>query len=51
MVDAAVDHGGGLDVLISNAGNMYRGAIDELDAAMRDVDVVHRTRQALLGRS
>lgn len=31
MVDAAVDHGGGLDVLLSNAGNMYRGPIDQLD--------------------
>ncbi len=31
MVDAAVEHGGGLDVLLSNAGNMYRGPIDELD--------------------
>ena len=32
MVDAAVAHGGGLDGLINNAGNMYRGAIDALDA-------------------
>ena len=31
MIEAAVAHGGGLDALISNAGNMYRGAIDELD--------------------
>ena len=32
MIDAAVAHGGGkLDALLSNAGNMYRGAIDELD--------------------
>ena len=32
MVDAAVRHGGGrLDVLISNAGNMYRGPIDTLE--------------------
>ena len=31
MVDAAVEHGGGLDVLLSNAGNMYRGPIDQLD--------------------
>lgn len=32
MADAAVSHGGGrLDVLINNAGNMYRGPIDELD--------------------
>jgi 3-oxoacyl-[acyl-carrier protein] reductase len=33
MVDAAVDHGGRLDVLVNAAGNMYRGAIDELDEA------------------
>jgi len=31
MVDVAVEHGGGLDVLLSNAGNMYRGPIDQLD--------------------
>lgn len=31
MVDTAVQHGGGLDVLLSNAGNMYRGPIDQLD--------------------
>ena len=31
LVDAAVAHGGGLDALINNAGNMYRGTIDALD--------------------
>ena len=32
MVDAAVDHGDGrLDVVVNNAGNMYRGALAELD--------------------
>ena len=32
MVAAAVEHGGGrLDVLVSNAGNMYRGPIDQLE--------------------
>jgi 3-oxoacyl-[acyl-carrier protein] reductase len=32
MINAAVEHGGGrLDTLISNAGNMYRGSIEELD--------------------
>lgn len=32
MIDAAVEHGGGkLDALLSNAGNMYRGPIDQLD--------------------
>jgi NAD(P)-dependent dehydrogenase (short-subunit alcohol dehydrogenase family) len=32
MVDAAVVHGGGrLDTLVNNAGNMYRGALAELD--------------------
>lgn len=31
MVAAAVEHGGGrLDVLVNNAGNMYRGTLDEL---------------------
>jgi 3-oxoacyl-[acyl-carrier protein] reductase len=31
MVAAAVAHGGGLDALINNAGNMYRGAVTELE--------------------
>ena len=32
MVDAAVDHGGDrLDVLVSNAGNMYRGPVETLE--------------------
>ncbi|MGI9598430.1 MAG: SDR family NAD(P)-dependent oxidoreductase [Acidimicrobiales bacterium] len=32
MVDAAIEHGGGrLDGLVSNAANMYRGPVDELD--------------------
>jgi 3-oxoacyl-[acyl-carrier protein] reductase len=33
MVGAAVEHGGGLDVLVNNAGNMYRGPLAELDEA------------------
>jgi NAD(P)-dependent dehydrogenase (short-subunit alcohol dehydrogenase family) len=39
MVAAAVDHGGGrLDVLVNNAGNMYRGPLAELDEqALLDV--------------
>ena len=31
MVDAAVEHGGGLDVVVHAAGNMYRGAVELLD--------------------
>lgn len=31
MVAAAVEHGGGLDVVVNNAGNMYRGPLAELD--------------------
>jgi len=31
MVQAAVDHGGGLDALLSNAGNMYRCLVTELE--------------------
>ena len=31
LIAAAVEHGSGLDTLINNAGNMYRGGIDELD--------------------
>lgn len=30
MLDAAVAHGGGLDVVVHAAGNMYRGPVDEL---------------------
>lgn len=41
LVDAALDFGGGkLDVLVSNAGNMYRGPIEELDEA-KLLDVFH----------
>ena len=32
LIDAAVEHGGGIDALINNAGNMVRGPIDKLDA-------------------
>ena len=41
MVAAAVEHGGGrLDVLVNNAGNMYRGALAELDE-QELLDVFH----------
>lgn len=33
IVAAAVEHGGRLDALINNAGNMYRGPVAELDEA------------------
>jgi len=32
LIDTAVGHGGGVDTLINNAGNMVRGPIDKLDA-------------------
>ncbi len=31
LVAGAVGHGGGIDLLVNNAGNMYRGPITELD--------------------
>ena len=31
MVAGAVDHGGALDGLVLNAGNMYRGRIEQLE--------------------
>lgn len=31
LVAAAVEHGGGIDVVVNAAANMYRGAFDELD--------------------
>lgn len=38
MVEAAVDHGGKLDALISNAGNMYRSVVADYDEqALLDV--------------
>ena len=33
LIDAALRHGGGIDALISNAGNMYRAPVTELDEA------------------
>lgn len=33
MVAAAVEHGTGVDVLVNNAGNMYRGPLADLDEA------------------
>lgn len=41
MVTTAVEHGGGrLDVLVNNAGNMYRGPLSELDEQSL-IDVFH----------
>jgi NAD(P)-dependent dehydrogenase (short-subunit alcohol dehydrogenase family) len=44
VVDAAVAHGGGLDALVNNAGDMYRAPADELDHArltsLFDVNVI-----------
>lgn len=38
IIRSAIDHGDGLDALISNAGNMYRGPIENLDEqALLDV--------------
>jgi len=31
LVAAALEHGGGLDALVNNAGNMYRGPLESLD--------------------
>ena len=40
LVDAALEHGEGLDALVNNAGNMYRGAVEELDER-RLLDIFH----------
>ncbi len=38
IVEAAVKHGGKLDALVSNAGNMYRGPLTELEEdALQDI--------------
>jgi NAD(P)-dependent dehydrogenase (short-subunit alcohol dehydrogenase family) len=33
LIEAAVAHGGGLDALVNNAGNMYRAPVEALDEA------------------
>jgi 3-oxoacyl-[acyl-carrier protein] reductase len=44
LIDAAVAHGGGLDALVNNAGDMYRAPADELDhgrlASLFDTNVI-----------
>lgn len=40
MVSGAIEHGGGLDHFVSNAGNMYRGPLESLDEQAL-VDVFH----------
>ena len=40
MVSAAVEHGGGLEVLVNNAGNMERSAVEDWDE-QRLLDVFH----------
>lgn len=40
LVEAAINHGGGLDALVNNAGNMYRGAIEALSEE-RLLDLFH----------
>ena len=40
LVESAVAHGDGLDALINNAGNMYRGPIESLDEQQL-LDVFH----------
>ena len=40
LVRAAIGHGDGLDVLINNAGNMYRGAVQDLDEQQL-LDIFH----------
>mgnify|MGYP001812122863 CR=1 FL=1 len=38
MVAGAVDHGGGLDALVNNAGNMYRGPLPSLtEQGLQDI--------------
>ena len=40
LIRAAIEHGGGIDVLINNAGNMYRGPLDTLEE-QKLLDVFH----------
>jgi 3-oxoacyl-[acyl-carrier protein] reductase len=49
LIDAAVEHGGGLDALVNNAANMLRGPIQSLDAgALQDVFNVNVVAPMLL---
>ncbi len=41
IVRAAVDHGGGLDGLVNNAGNMYRGPLASLEESAL-LDIFHQ---------
>jgi NAD(P)-dependent dehydrogenase (short-subunit alcohol dehydrogenase family) len=40
MIEAALDHGGRLDALVNNAGNMYRGPLETLEEA-RLLEIFH----------
>ncbi|MHB9879976.1 SDR family NAD(P)-dependent oxidoreductase [Pacificimonas sp. ICDLI1SI03] len=40
MIDGTVEYGGGIDALVNNAGNMYRGALETLDE-QKLLDVFH----------
>lgn len=40
LVEATIAHGDGLDVLVNNAGSMYRGSVEELDE-QKLLDVFH----------
>ncbi len=40
LIETAVAHGGGLDTLVSNAGNMYRGLITEVEEREL-IDIFH----------
>lgn len=40
LVDAALEHGGGLDALVNNAGNMVRGPIEDLEEQQL-LDIFH----------
>jgi NAD(P)-dependent dehydrogenase (short-subunit alcohol dehydrogenase family) len=40
LLEVAVAHGGGIDVLVNAAGNMYRGALEDLDE-QRLLDLFH----------
>jgi NAD(P)-dependent dehydrogenase (short-subunit alcohol dehydrogenase family) len=60
LIDAAVEHGGGIDALVNNAGNMVRGPITDLDerdlrgifdSQCRGTDDAHGPRRATPWRS
>ena len=52
LIAATLEHGGQIDALINNAGNMYRGAITELEeSSLQDIFQYQRDRRNATDRT